>query len=48
MTKEQKALKLIEDAIALLETVEQTEAVEMTIENLKCIAEDFATAEAFA
>ena len=47
MSNEQRVLKHIADAIALLQSFEQTETVEMTIENLTCIAEDFATAEAF-
>jgi hypothetical protein len=47
MSNEQRVLKHIEDAIALLATVEQTATVEVTIERLTNIAEDFATAEAF-
>ena len=47
MLKEHRALELIQEAIALLQTVEQTDNVEATIENLTRIAKNFATAEVF-
>lgn len=47
MLKEQRVLELLTEAIALLKTVEQTENVEATTENLIRIAKNFATAEVF-
>jgi hypothetical protein len=47
MLKEQRVLELLAEAIALLKTVEQTENVEATTENLIRIAKNFATAEVF-